>query len=408
MSKAIKSYIIFLSLTVGIIFIGCKKETNIIDPIVDSVPYEDPEETIEVSTADELKSVLTTTQGNITILLTDGVYQIPDFYGYEIKMSHITIKSKSGNRDAVIIKGNGMDGSTQFAFQIYGYDYFALKNVTIRDLYSSAIQLHGYQNTGGDYLYVSNCRFIDIREQMIKGCSSSDSRENQTPRPDYGVVEKTLFEYTDYTPYYMSCGIDIHVANEWTVRDCTFKNIIRVDNGITEGAIHFRYYSENLTIERNKIINCARGILFALDNEQVSNGTIKNNFIHVNCDVGIYLCHSQNIKVYNNTIYIANSYGNAIEYRFSESNGYQATDNNYIYNNLTNKAITARNGGLADVTDNVTNAQSSWFVDAINGDLHLNSSNSDVVDKGRDLSDVVLDIDKENRTGKLDIGADEL
>ncbi len=120
-------------------------------------------------------------------------------------------------------------------------------------------------------------------------------------------------------------------------------------------------------------------------------------------DVGIGLEDADNIEIYHNTIYFDSSYPNAIEYRYSGSNGIT------IINNLTNKAITSRDGGSATVADNVTRAEEAWFTDVATGDLHLASAVTGVVDAGQDLSVVTTDYDCESRTldAGADIGADE-
>ncbi|MCP4398673.1 MAG: hypothetical protein GY801_15420, partial [bacterium] len=103
-----------------------------------------------------------------------------------------------------------------------------------------------------------------------------------------------------------------------------------------------------------------------------------------------------------NTIFTEN-YHNSIEYRFS------ATQNVMLVNNLTNAAIASRDGGSATLRNNVISAQSNWFVDARQGDLHLSSAVPQVVDRGAP-SGLSQDIDCNKRpsgTG-YDIGADEL
>ncbi|MBK9717354.1 MAG: T9SS type A sorting domain-containing protein [Saprospiraceae bacterium] len=98
------------------------------------------------------------------------------------------------------------------------------------------------------------------------------------------------------------------------------------------------------------------------------------------------------------------AYQNAIEYRFA------GTTNVDIRNNLTNKSIRSRDGGSGVNTNNVTNAQSNWFVNTSAGDLHLSSGLSNVVDQGIDLMPYITDdIDQNKRPQgiNIDIGADE-
>ena len=123
-------------------------------------------------------------------------------------------------------------------------------------------------------------------------------------------------------------------------------------------------------MQRNHIIDCDRGIGFGLGSSGHSGGIIRNNMIyhgedHGVSDVGIGLESASGAQVYNNTIFHEHSYQNAIEYRFAESN------NLIIVNNLTNRAITSREGGDdVVISNNVTSAVTGWFIDAANPLLH--------------------------------------
>jgi hypothetical protein len=81
-------------------------------------------------------------------------------------------------------------------------------------------------------------------------------------------------------------------------------------------------------------------------------GVIQNNLIlhrankHPSVDVSIILEESPNTKILNNKIYLAHSYDNAIEYRFT------STINVKISGNLTNKAIRKRGGASAILKNN--------------------------------------------------------
>lgn len=359
--------------------------------------------TILVSTVSEFQNAigqLNNAGGDHTILIADGDYQIASTSSFPyITGSNVVIRSASGNRDAVIIRGGGNvpTYSTEDGFLIAG------DNVTIADLTIREVGNHGIQVSGHN-LYVHNVRIQDTYEQMIKGSTTAATIEN-------GTVQCSLFEYTQgIGPNWYIGGLDIHKGHSWMVRDNVFRNIISPHTAVSEHAVHFWNDCFDNTVERNLIYNCDRGIGFGLgtNGNQNQGGVIRNNMIYNDGlgqydDVGIGLETSPDTKVYNNTIFI--DYFNAIEYRFA------TTSNVEIYNNLTNKAIASRNGGTGTLLTNVTNAQSNWFVNTTSGDLHVASMIAEVFDQGTEIpAFVVDDIDQNPRpyNAQTDIGADEL
>ncbi|MFT4665027.1 MAG: hypothetical protein ACI9XB_001980 [Gammaproteobacteria bacterium] len=336
--------------------------------------------------------------GNMTILIADGTYQIAStsWYPY-ITASNVVFRSLSGNRDAVILTGSGMADVSSTGTEVV--IYAVGDNITIADLTIKDVGNHGIAVTG-DNLYVYNVKIQNTYEQMIKGNSSGNGINN-------GKVKCSLFEYTNgIGPQWYIGGLDIHTGTNWTVSDNVFKNISSPSFFHAEHAIHFWDSSADNLIERNKILNCDRGIGFGLGSSPNSGGVIKNNMITNDGtglfhDVGIGIETSPNTKIYNNTIHV--EYQNAIEYRFA------STTNVEISNNLTNKLIKSRNGGSATLATNIENAVSSWFVDLTTGDLHLVSNISVAVDMGTTLTGVTKDIDKVARPqfSSFDIGACE-
>jgi len=337
--------------------------------------------------------------GDTEILLADGTYTLDNMLWVEA--NGLTVRSQSGDRDAVIIQGQGMTGGVSHIFNVAGTD-FTVRDMTLRLVANHAVQLQP-SATGAT---IQNLVIQDTGEQMIKG--SWDSNDPDTAA-DNGRVEGCLFQYTaGIGPQYYIGGIDVHRARNWVVRSNTFMYIRSPEEDLAEYAIHFWSNAENTLVERNTIINCDRGIGFGLGDRGHQGGIIRNNAIYHDGsdghhDVGICLESAQDAQVYNNTIYLRHDYPNAIEYRYAETTGL------YIANNLTNRAITSRDGGSATVTTNVTDAQEGWFRNLEAADLYPAYAVPEVVDRGLAIEGLVDDHDGRDRPqgAGYDIGAYE-
>jgi len=362
---------------------------------------EDPNSVVVSSVSALMTAIENANNGSKkTILIEDGTYTLGNMLW--VSADGVTVRGRSGNREAVILQGDGMTGSVSHIFNVAGDD-FTVRDLTLRRVANHAIQLQ----VNVDGFTVDNAHFLDTGEQMLKVAYDAG---NMSASSDGGLVENSLFEYSaGRGPQYYIGGVDAHNAKNWIVRDNVFKNIKSPSDDIAEFAIHFWSESANTLVERNTIVNCDRGIGFGLGDRGHVGGTIRNNMIYHDgsegfADVQIGLEDARNSQVYNNTIFMANSYQNAIEYRFESTTGVQ------IYNNLTNRAITARDGASGTVASNITNAQAGWFVSPSSGNLHLSSSVSSVVDQGRNISGLTNDFDGELRPrgSGIDVGADEL
>ena len=355
------------------------------------------QDTITVSNVSELTSALEQANetGDLIILLENGTYNLNDMFW--VSGNNITFRSLSGNRDNVIIQGEGMQGDVSHIFNVVG-DNFTVADMTIGWVANHAIQIQG--NANADYPHIQNVRFVDTGEQMLK-VSYEEGNSNSS---DGGIVEGCLFEYSaGVGPQYYIGGVDAHQSHNWVIRNNIFKDISSPDSELAEHAVHFWSDSSNNLVEKNIIIRCDRGIGFGLGDRGHQGGTIKNNMVYTTRDVGIGLENASNVEVYNNTVYTVN-YMNSIEYRFSGTQGV------LIINNLTNEDITSRDDGSGTVETNITNAQESWFVGISSGDLHLVGEVATVVDQGQTISGVQDDIDGETRPqgNGYEIGADEV
>ena len=336
--------------------------------------------------------------GDKLIECENGTYLLASLL--HIIADSITVRSLSGNRDSVTIRGQGMTGGVSHVFLVQGSD-FSVYDMAIGWVANHAIQIQGELNA--DRPHISNARFVDTYEQMLKVSAGG------AEYCDGGIVENCLFEYTaGIGPQYYIGGIDCHRSRNWIVRNCVFKYIRSPSGSIAEHAVHFWNNSENTIAECNWIINCDRGIGFGLGSSLHIGGIIRNNIIYHDttegfADVGIAIETCPDCQIYNNTIYHEHTYANAIEYRFA------ATTNAYIANNLTNKNIQARNGATGTDTSNITTAQSSWFISVPTGDLHLAFAVPTVVDAGIAITGLTHDFDGDPRPqgAGFDIGADE-
>ncbi|MCH7227314.1 hypothetical protein [Haloferula sp. A504] len=350
-----------------------------------------------------------------TVLLADGVYTLRSA-ALHLDCDGLVIRSASGNRDKVIVRGpdQGPKATAAHIFLVSASD------VVIADLTLGYCRFHGIQVRGEEPhnasgLHVHNCRLVNCNEQFIKG---SSSKPDPVGARD-GIIENCLFEFTSGWAYqYYTGGIDIHKGVNWIVRDNLFRNL-RVPNdqkGMAEHAIHFwnRCDTEpqNITVERNRIVNCDRGIGFGLINEAGGhNGgtsTIRNNMISNDgaghsTDAGISLECADHVTITHNTVHIV-GYRGAIEYRFPSSTHLT------IRNNLVNHPILRRNDAPpATCSGNIESVQPRWFRDLAGGDLHLTAQATPVIDQADAGTAPADDIDRQSRPAgrAADIGSDE-
>ena len=218
------------------------------------------------------------------------------------------------------------------------------------------------------------------------------------------------------TPDYTN-GMSCHGVHDWSIHHNLFRNIVlRPGHGLAGPAVLVWNGSTNTQVIGNTFINNARDISLGLTERGAGvydheGGIIANNIIFretgladtVTLDVAIHVGDSPGTKVYHNTA-IMNGlyYPNAIEYRYPDS------ANVDIRNNLTDAQITPIAGAPAAIlSNNMTDASLTYFVDPAAWDFHLKQDAQAAIDNGVMLADVPLDIDNEARDANPDLGADE-
>jgi PKD repeat protein len=356
---------------------------------------------IHVSTTTQLQAAVAALASGETILIDPGTYNLTDTLWVPQGINNIAIRGATNNRDDVVISGNGMSGSILYGIWVGNVQTFTIADLTLKNFVDHAIIL----NAGAQSPLIYNTHLIDVGEQFIK--SNPDGTGGGV---NNGLVEYSIIEYSTTAPSYYTNGVDVHTGDGWIIRNNLFRNI-RAQGALAGPAILIWNVSKNATVEANTFINCQREIAFGLNPNQPADnygGIIRNNFIYrsggQNGDVAIGVFNSANTEVSYNTIIINGDYVNAIEYRFTPTAGVK------ILYNLTDAAITSRDGATATVTGNVTRgAQSSWFVNESIGDLHLTAAASGAIGQGVYLPEVSTDYDGQARpsSGPTDVGADE-
>ena len=164
-----------------------------------------------------------------------------------------------------------------------------------------------------------------------------------------------------------------------------------------------------MTVERNLIIDCDRGVAFGNPGQSTANiageqpayvadGVIRNNFIVGGADCGIELWHAQRIKVFNNSIWRPER---------NWSRGIRVgtgTAQAEIVNNLVHGEIRF-DDGKAELRQNVARRLDGYFVDPASGNLALTSAATEAIDHGLSLPEVPDDIRRQPRGRKPDLGA---
>lgn len=295
---------------------------------------------IEVSTVEQLVSAIEEANNNggyTTIIVQDGVYNIDGML--HIYTEHITVVSQAKDFSKVTIKGRGMDGNVSHVFLVSASD-FKVEGLSLGEVKNHVIQVQGEK--GASNFSALNTRFYNGYEQLLK---VSGKGENGLYSSN-GLVSGCLFEYTKgIGPQYYIGGVDAHSAYDWIVENNVFKNIVSPEQRLAEHAIHFWSGSTRTIVKNNLILNCDRGIGFGLGSSTHVDGSIINNKVYTTRDVGIGLENASHVLVEGNTVYTKN-YSNSIEYRFEGTSA-------DIFSNVTNESISKRNGGEANLSNNV-------------------------------------------------------
>ncbi|MCB9446004.1 MAG: hypothetical protein H6669_17390 [Ardenticatenaceae bacterium] len=349
--------------------------------------------TITVNNQADLTNQATNAAAGTTIWIAPGTYNMSSYV--HIIHNGIDLRGQTGNRDDVILDFGGMI-SGQFGILVDADD------VTIADLTIRNAAEHGVSVQARDRTILYNLHILDINNQLVK----VNPTEDRSRSSEAGLLACSRLEYTTTAPDNYTNGISAHDAHGWVVRDNEWVRILTSD-GTPVPAVLFWNNSSDTIVERNFFLDCGRGVAFGLNNGHTG-GIVRNNMFLFRepHDVAIEMADATGWLVAHNTAVLLNPASGltwGMEARFDTTQG-------SFVNNLSNMAIWVdRDGAQATSSSDVTNAQTSWFVDALNGDLHLAAGATAVIDQASPAPQVTDDFDGDTRPigSSPDVGADE-
>jgi hypothetical protein len=382
---------------------------------------------VRVSAVPALRQALENARPGDTILIADGSYLLERPLLLNGKQ-HVTLQSASGDPSKVTLRGaGGWRGPTDDYRSIGNEDLLVIQrsediivaHLTFADVrhYGIKIGIDADRNPPNpSNIHVYNCRFRDIATRAVKGVAMADRKPVVGGSVRFCEFENTnipdaSWAWAIYGGNYVS-AIDMMYLKDWTFSDNIFRNYKGASGG-ARGAIFIWNQSRNITVERNVFIGCDRAIAYGNPSKptnyepgtlHVYDGVIRNNFIvmgpspHAGAPKGLEIVWTDNVRVYHNTIW-------AVEPRWRAIHYFENIHRLHLANNL----VRGRVDGEGDVRTerNVVGDLEGYFVNPVEGDLHLTERAADALGKGVALTAVPDDFDGQKRADPPDVGADE-
>ncbi len=348
-------------------------------------------------------TALSTATPGTTILLGPGMYYLGT--PLEVDTPNITIRGTTGNRDDVVMLGYGINGGghagAEFGFHVN------VSGITIADLSITEMTYHGIQIRGESdvsNVLIHNVKILNCGERYIKG-STATGHISSNVTIEYCWLEQTTALSGHADNDYIG-GIDAIGIDNWQIRDCVIKNI-RGATGGGRGGVFLWGGAANCVVERNCIMGCDRDIAFGNPYRTVpyhtTNGIIRNNFVVRGAGYAVELCATNNLQVYNNTIYSDNAGASTVHVYDSVTTGLK------LYEDIIRGQIFWQGAsGSSTGTISGSTPAASWFVDPLNGDLRLLPGAAAAIDTAQVLPEVTDDYLARPRGGSPDKGAYEV
>lgn len=391
------------------------------------IPLQLSAATLTARTVTELDAAVASAVSGDEIVLQPGVYQLNRTI--HLSRSNLVFRGATGQREDVILRGGGMNTRGVDEGISVGASGITIKDLSLEEFYFNGI--HTRAELDVDRCTISNVKTLNIGERHIKGSRDAAS---QTKMSDDFVIErvwmlqtKARIGHPDTHPDYIG-GIDMMAMKNLVIRDCRAEEIVGSQNG-GNAAIFLWQGIQNVLIERNQIVGCAKGIALGNPAPPASNlptgawhcdgATIRNNMVvrgtwTTGNNIVLELASAKSVLCAYNTFYSAQpDYFRVIS--LSESPPGNLSGISLRYNIVRGKIFDQTDGSgwnsIGSIIDGAgTIVVPGWFKAPTSGDLHLTPSATRAIDAGFVLPEIQNDFDGEKRPDGLrpDLGADEL
>jgi hypothetical protein len=369
---------------------------------------------IHVKSVGELYTAADELTPGTTILVADGLYSMPRTL--TIRADNATLRSESGQRDRVVL--DFAESRHHEGLAISYCDGVTIADLTVQNVRQNGIKINS--NYDVDRVTIYNVIGHNVWQRHIKGPRVPDKND----QPDFCNdcrVQYCLF-YNDRPKrrgdepwedantgmgFNYIGGIDVMNAKGWTISDNVFTGI-RGKTGEARGAIFMWHNATDCVIERNVVLDCDTGICLgnssARGERRHANGLIvRNNFVVRCSENNILADHTRDCKILNNTVHDPDSRNGRL------LRVVHANDGLLVANNLFSgpRIRTEQVEGRVEMRNNLIRPCTDYFVDAKQGNLHLNQRASAAINQATPDRDVPSDIDGQPRSDTPDLGADE-
>ena len=369
-------------------------------------------EVIAVADARALHEAARRVRPGGTIVLADGLYRMDRTL--VIATDGVTLRSRSGHPRDVVLDGGGTLGEM---LAVRSCADVTIAGLTVQNVRWNGIKLDS--ETGVQRLTVRGCVLRNIWQRAIKGVVVPESGLERL-RPRGCRVVSCLFvndrpkrfedDPTDtaqsYDGNYVG-GIDAMYAAGWTIADNVFVGI-RGRTGGGRGAIFLWIDCRDCVVERNVVVDCDSGICLGNSFKppevavHCSGVVVRNNFVTRAPENGILAAYTRDCAILHNTMHDpASRLGRLV--RVAHDNDGLRVENNL----LSGPGPLVESTGRITLRGNLDRDMTAAFVAPDRGDLRLNASATEAIDRAGPLAEVATDIDLKPRDPRPDLGAHE-